>query len=84
MLLASLSYPAPAQLEPLAFGNPAAMATTPLDQGVGYGIVLGLGALFALGMCLPLSDDVLSLRSQPSSAVYLLYLHLTHGPASQA
>lgn len=26
------------------------MATTPLDPGVGYGIVLGLGFAFALGM----------------------------------
>ncbi|ORY55617.1 Sodium:solute symporter family-domain-containing protein [Pseudomassariella vexata] len=28
------------------------MTTTPLDQGVGYGIVLGLGFAFALGMIL--------------------------------
>lgn len=27
------------------------MVQIALDQGVGYGVVIGLGALFALGMC---------------------------------
>lgn len=31
------------------------MVQVALDQGVGYGIVIGLGALFALGtLCLPI------------------------------
>lgn len=48
-------------------GTPIGPSASPLGQAWGYGIVLGIGFLFALGMVSPSSDAILEYRALTAS-----------------